>query len=55
MCPNLQLLDLSNATFTSDFVTFNIEKIQEACPRLKVLRLTNSKFRAADVSLSIQV
>ncbi|KAJ8321285.1 hypothetical protein KUTeg_001143, partial [Tegillarca granosa] len=55
MCPELELLDLSNATFTSDFVTFNIEKIQEACPKLKVLRLTNSKFRAADVSQGIQV
>ncbi|XP_060065799.1 F-box/LRR-repeat protein 6-like [Ylistrum balloti] len=53
-CPNLQLLDVSNVRFSSDFMAFDIEKIQHACPKMRVLRLANSKFRAPEVSKRIQ-
>ncbi|OWF41890.1 F-box/LRR-repeat protein 6 [Mizuhopecten yessoensis] len=53
-CPNLQLLDVSNVRFSSDFMAFDIEKFQLACPKMKVLRLANSKFRAPEVSKRVQ-
>lgn len=53
-CPNLQLLDVSNIQFSTDFMAFDIEKFQHACPKLKILRLANSKFRAPPVSRRIQ-
>lgn len=53
-CPNLQLLDVSNVRFSSDFMAFDIEKFQHACPKMRVLRLANSKFRAPEASKRIQ-
>ncbi|XP_033732270.1 F-box/LRR-repeat protein 6-like [Pecten maximus] len=53
-CPNLQLLDVSNVRFSSDFMAFDIEKFQHACPKMRVLRLANSKFRAPEASRRIQ-
>ncbi|XP_041370677.1 F-box/LRR-repeat protein 6-like isoform X2 [Gigantopelta aegis] len=45
-CSNLEHLDISNANFSSDFVSLNIEKFQIGCKKLKVIRFANSKFRA---------
>ncbi|XP_067662385.1 F-box/LRR-repeat protein 6-like [Haliotis asinina] len=53
-CPNLETLDVSNAVFSSDFVSLNTEAFQAHCPKLRVLRLTNSKFRASYVSQRIK-
>ncbi|XP_046332797.2 F-box/LRR-repeat protein 6-like [Haliotis rufescens] len=49
-CPSLETLDVSNAVFSADFVSLNIEAFQAHCSKLRVLRLTNSKFRASYVS-----
>ncbi|KAL3870966.1 hypothetical protein ACJMK2_038991 [Sinanodonta woodiana] len=45
-CPNLELLDISNALFSNNIMSLNIEKFQAGCPKLEILRLANSPFRA---------
>jgi hypothetical protein len=55
ICPNLEVLDISNAVFSSDFISLDIEKLQRGCPLLKILRLTNSQFRVSYASAQEKV
>ncbi|KAK3611801.1 hypothetical protein CHS0354_040469 [Potamilus streckersoni] len=50
-CPNLELLDISNALFSNNSMDFNIEKLQVGCRKLEILRLANSPFRASPCTL----
>lgn len=54
-CHELELLEICNSSFSSDFVTFDIEKMQIGCTRLKILRLTNSSFRVTHASTQEQI
>ncbi|XP_064616631.1 F-box/LRR-repeat protein 6-like [Liolophura sinensis] len=54
-CPNLELLDVSNVFFSSDYLSFNVEKFQQGCRKLKTLRFVNSKVRASQATQREQI
>lgn len=49
-CPNLEHLDISNATVSSGFISLDIEKLQRSCPKLRSLGLANTVFMATNIT-----
>ena len=54
-CRNLQVLDLSNAIFSSCLLPLNIEQLQIGCPLLRKLLMANSLFKAKPVWVGVSV
>ena len=54
-CPTLEMIDVSNCIFSTDYLTFNIEKFQIGCPNLVALHLANSRVRAPYAAAKMQV
>ncbi|KAK3088104.1 hypothetical protein FSP39_014716 [Pinctada imbricata] len=44
-CPNIEQLDISNSTFSSEFAPIDVYAFQKGCPKVRVLNLGNSKFK----------
>ncbi|KAI0232667.1 F-box/LRR-repeat protein 6 [Lamellibrachia satsuma] len=49
-CPNLEVLEISNARFSTDVLLLNIPKMQSGFQRMRVLRFANSKVAMSEVS-----
>ncbi|KAK7502645.1 hypothetical protein BaRGS_00006220 [Batillaria attramentaria] len=53
-CTHLEMLDISNSKFSTDFLMLNVEKLHVCCPSLRILRLANCKVRGTQVSQRVQ-
>ena len=50
-CPNLEVLEVSNARFSTDILMLNIPAMQSGFQHMRVIRFANSKVAmAAEVS-----
>nr|KAG5710608.1 hypothetical protein BaRGS_013254 [Batillaria attramentaria] len=54
-CTHLEMLDISNSKFSTDFLMLNVEKLHVCCPSLRILRLANCKVRGTQVSQRVQL
>lgn len=53
-CPNLEMLDISNTKFSTDYLMLNVEKMHVGFPALRILRLANCKVRGSNVTQRAQ-